>query len=113
MSSTRVRSSMRCGSLGSASGWLFAHGLSWHALSRPGPPQPPYERRSWSHGAPDVHLLSIRPLQAKEESIAAIFEAAQLKTDGKAKRVVVTGCLAQRYGAELAGELPEARTHLR
>lgn len=47
--------------------------------------------------------------QAKEESIAAIFEAAQIKSDGKAKRVVVTGCLAQRYGGELATELPEAR----
>lgn len=45
--------------------------------------------------------------EAKQESISAIFEAAQYKEEGKAKRVIVTGCLAQRYGADLAGELPE------
>lgn len=32
------------------------------------------------------------------------MEAAQMKQDGKAQRVVVTGCLAQRYSGELAGE---------
>ena len=33
----------------------------------------------------------------------AIIEAAQLKEEGKVKKVVVTGCLAQRYSEELAG----------
>ena len=47
--------------------------------------------------------------QAKQESISAIFEAAGYKKDGKARRVIVTGCLAQRYAGELAAELPEAR----
>ena len=45
--------------------------------------------------------------QAKQESIAAIFEASGYKADGKARRVIVTGCLAQRYAGELAAELPE------
>ena len=49
--------------------------------------------------------------QAKQESISAIFEAAGYKKDGKARRVIVTGCLAQRYAGELAAELPEVRCH--
>lgn len=52
-------------------------------------------------------------LQAKQESISAIFEAAGYKKDGKARRVIVTGCLAQRYAGELAAELPEVRRHAR
>jgi ribosomal protein S12 methylthiotransferase len=44
---------------------------------------------------------------AKRESIDAILEAAKLKTGGAAKAVVAVGCLVQRYGAELARELPE------
>jgi ribosomal protein S12 methylthiotransferase len=44
---------------------------------------------------------------AKKESIEAILEAARLKTDGKAKRLVVAGCLVERYRDELKAELPE------
>ncbi len=44
---------------------------------------------------------------AKEESIEAILEATQQKADGKAKRVVVAGCLVERYRDDLIGELPE------
>ncbi len=44
---------------------------------------------------------------AKEESIEAILEATQLKESGSAKRVVVAGCLVERYRDELLGELPE------
>lgn len=44
---------------------------------------------------------------AKKESIEAILEAAQLKADGKVKRVVVAGCLVERYRDELMKELPE------
>ncbi len=51
--------------------------------------------------------------QAKQESISAIFEAAGYKQDGKARRVIVTGCLAQRYAGELANELPEVRVAAR
>lgn len=45
---------------------------------------------------------------AKKESIAAILEAVEVKRHhGPGRRLVVAGCLAQRYGAELREELPE------
>jgi ribosomal protein S12 methylthiotransferase len=44
---------------------------------------------------------------AKEESINAILEMASLKRDGKCSRLVVTGCLAERYREELRKEIPE------
>jgi ribosomal protein S12 methylthiotransferase len=44
---------------------------------------------------------------AKKESIEAILEAAQLKTNGKAQRLVVAGCLVERYRDELKVSLPE------
>jgi ribosomal protein S12 methylthiotransferase len=44
---------------------------------------------------------------AKQESIEAILEAAKLKTEGKAKRLVVAGCLVERYRDALAAEMPE------
>jgi ribosomal protein S12 methylthiotransferase len=44
---------------------------------------------------------------AKKESVEAILEAARLKTDGKASRLVVAGCLVERYRDELKAELPE------
>ncbi len=46
-------------------------------------------------------------LDAKEDSIAAILELADLKVQGQAKRLIVAGCLSQRYGQELLNELPE------
>ncbi len=45
---------------------------------------------------------------AKEESIAAVLDAAKQKGRGRCKRLVVAGCLAQRYGKELFHEVPEA-----
>jgi ribosomal protein S12 methylthiotransferase len=44
---------------------------------------------------------------AKQESIDAILEATALKSEGKAKRVIVAGCLVERYRDELMKELPE------
>jgi len=44
---------------------------------------------------------------AKKESIDAILEAARLKATGKATRLVVAGCLVERYRDELKAELPE------
>lgn len=44
---------------------------------------------------------------SKTESIEAILEASQWKEKGRAQKVVVTGCLSQRYPEELAKELPE------
>ncbi len=45
--------------------------------------------------------------RAKQESVDAILEMARLKETGQAKRLVVTGCLSQRYDAELRREIPE------
>ena len=44
---------------------------------------------------------------AKQESIDAILDATRLKAEGKAKRVVVAGCLVERYRDDLMKELPE------
>src|ERR1043166_3706990 len=44
---------------------------------------------------------------AKQESIDAILEATQLKANGTASRVIVAGCLVERYRDELIKELPE------
>ena len=44
---------------------------------------------------------------AKAESIEAILEATRMKGTGKAKRVVVAGCLVERYRDDLMKELPE------
>lgn len=44
---------------------------------------------------------------AKQESIDAILEATSLKSEGKAKRVVVAGCLVERYRDDLMKELPD------
>src|SRR6266511_1085352 len=45
---------------------------------------------------------------AKRESIDTILAAADLKEQGRASAVFVTGCLAERYTRELRQELPEA-----
>lgn len=44
---------------------------------------------------------------AKKESIDTILEAAHWKTDGKATRLVVAGCLVERYRDELKASIPE------
>jgi ribosomal protein S12 methylthiotransferase len=44
---------------------------------------------------------------AKEESIDAILEAARVKAAREGRRLVVTGCLAQRYADDLVRDLPE------
>ena len=45
---------------------------------------------------------------AKKDSVDALLEAADLKEQGSAQAVVAVGCLAERYGEELAQSLPEA-----
>jgi ribosomal protein S12 methylthiotransferase len=45
--------------------------------------------------------------RAKQESVDAILEMAQQKRDGRCSRLVVTGCLAERYRDELRREIPE------
>ncbi len=44
---------------------------------------------------------------AKQESLDTILELGQLKQQGNCERLVVTGCLSQRYPEELAEGLPE------
>ena len=46
--------------------------------------------------------------EAKEESIDAILEAGRWKEQDPSRRMIVAGCLAQRYADELAEEIPEA-----
>lgn len=46
--------------------------------------------------------------QAKKDSIDTLLEAADHKHSGSAKAVVAVGCMAERYGADLAEALPEA-----
>ncbi len=45
--------------------------------------------------------------EAKKESIDTIFELAEYKRIGACKKLVVAGCLSQRYSAELAEQMPE------
>ncbi len=44
---------------------------------------------------------------AKQESVDSILEMAEFKKSGSCGTLVVTGCLSQRYGGELATEMPE------
>ncbi len=44
---------------------------------------------------------------AKQESIDTILEMAQHKKDGACRRLIVTGCMAERYRDELMKEIPE------
>jgi len=44
---------------------------------------------------------------AKKESIENILEFAQLKKEGQIKKILVTGCLAERYQQQLVAEIPE------
>jgi len=45
--------------------------------------------------------------KAKQESIDTILEMAELKKTGKCRRLVVTGCMAERYRDELKAQIPE------
>lgn len=60
-------------------------------------------------GAADVLLVNTCGFigDAKEESVQAVLEAVERKKAGLAGRILVFGCLSQRYPAELAAEIPE------
>jgi len=45
---------------------------------------------------------------AKKDSVDTLLAAADLKESGRAQAVVAVGCMAERYGRELADSLPEA-----
>ena len=49
---------------------------------------------------------------AKQESIEQILEFAQLKKEGQIKKILVTGCMAQRYQQEVADELNISRSYV-
>ena len=49
---------------------------------------------------------------AREESVRAILDVAELRESGRLRALVVTGCMPQRYGAALAKELPEVDAFL-
>lgn len=63
---------------------------------------------------PDVLVVNTCAFieSAKQESIDAILQAVRRKQRGEVGKVVVTGCLAQRYGKELAAEIPEVDAFL-
>jgi len=44
---------------------------------------------------------------AKAEAIDNILQMAELKKEGRLKKIIVTGCLTQRYGKEVTEEIPE------
>ena len=44
---------------------------------------------------------------AKQEAIENILEMAELKSEGIVKKIIVTGCLAERYKEEIFNEIPE------
>lgn len=50
--------------------------------------------------------------KAKEESVEAILEQVERKRRGEIDRVVVSGCMVQKYGRELADEIPEVDVFL-
>jgi ribosomal protein S12 methylthiotransferase len=45
--------------------------------------------------------------EAKQESVDTILEMARYKTEGRCKKLIVTGCLTQRYSKEVGDEMPE------
>ena len=67
-----------------------------------------YELVSQPAGA-DVAVLNTCGFidSAKSEAIDNILELAQLKEEGKLQKLLVTGCLPQRYQSELIEEMPE------
>jgi len=64
-----------------------------------------------THDAAEADVLIVNTCafidSAKQESIDAILEMARHKTDGSCKRLIVTGCMAERYRDELKNEIPE------
>ena len=62
----------------------------------------------WERSAAAVATQGKHLQPAACPCVQTIIEAARMKEDGRVKKVVVTGCLAQRYSEELAEQLPEA-----
>jgi ribosomal protein S12 methylthiotransferase len=62
-----------------------------------------------SPGAADVLVVNTCAFveEARQESVETVLELARQKTDGRCRRLIVTGCLAERYGEELQRHVPE------
>jgi ribosomal protein S12 methylthiotransferase len=64
-----------------------------------------------THDAADADVLVVNTCSfiesARQESVNAILEMAAHKTAGRCRRLVVTGCMAERYREELRKEIPE------
>src|SRR5467141_1130084 len=64
-----------------------------------------------TNDAADAEVLVVNTCafidRAKQESIDTILEMAQHKKDGACQRLIVTGCLAERYRSELVAQIPE------
>ncbi len=50
--------------------------------------------------------------RAREESVNTILEMARVKERGRARALIVTGCLTQRYGTDILTEIPEVNAIL-
>ncbi len=65
---------------------------------------------------PDADVIIVNTCafieSARQESIDNILDCARLKTDGKCKKLIVTGCLPQKHRAELKEALPEVDAFL-
>src|ERR1700723_4137908 len=61
--------------------------------------------------AADADVIVVNPCSfigtAQQESIDTILEMARLKTGGKAKKLVVAGCLVERFHDEIQRNIPE------
>jgi ribosomal protein S12 methylthiotransferase len=67
-----------------------------------------YELTDDADGADVIVVNTCSFIQsATEESIETILEMAQKKADANCQKLIVTGCMVQRYGQSLEGELPE------
>lgn len=68
-------------------------------------------RLEFGHRTTFAHYLLLNTCgfiqDAKEESVQAILEAAELKKRNKISKVIVWGCLSQRYMKEMRDEIPE------
>jgi ribosomal protein S12 methylthiotransferase len=68
----------------------------------------PYEMVEEPDGADVIVVNTCSFIQpATEESIDTILQMAKFKSEGRCKKLIVTGCMVQRYGTSLEGELPE------
>ena len=64
-----------------------------------------------THDAADADVLIVNTCafidKAKQESIDAILEMAEYKKRGSCRRLIVAGCMAERYRDQLRAEIPE------